>query len=126
MSDKAIPVEGQLYKEITIAGHTFKILYGYYNDAERARGEPTPIFPDFEESPVYSHEGYPIVNRIQDACMHYRTVIGNRGDGWCADCVHYPNEWCEIGECRCEHRRRDSNEKIAEFPEDIFEIRAEA
>jgi len=121
MSDKAFPREGELYKRIEIAGHTFDILYGFYTEAERDKNELTPIFPDFEAYPVFSQEGHPLVNRIQDACEHYCTKTDGSGDGWCADCIYFPNESHEIGICSCIHRRCSSPlSKAHEHEQPIF------
>ena len=56
------PKEGDLYKEITISGKTFRLLYGYYENFERENpfNEPIPIYPDFIKEPQYTAEGIPI------------------------------------------------------------------
>ena len=97
--------EGDLYKVITVAGHTFTIRYGYYTEEDRLSGEPTPVFPNFENEPLFSEQGHPLVTRIQDSCLHYRSHDG-AGDGWCADCRMFENGQEDIGLCLCEARRR--------------------
>lgn len=105
MSEKSLRCEGDVYKTITVADHTFTIKYGYYTESERTSDDPMPIFPDFDAEPLYSLDGYPLVLRIQEACEHYVPHDGI-GDGWCADCTYYPSEYDEIGICRCEGRRK--------------------
>lgn len=102
MDGVSIYKEGELYKIITVEGRSFEIRYGYYEDFERESEEVIPIYPDFIENPVYSKDGLPFATRTQDACRHYRVREGYDGDGWCADCVYYPDEYEEIGICRCE------------------------
>ena len=55
------PKEGDLYKEVTVADKTFKLLYGYYENFERESpfNEPMPIYPDFIKEPHYTAEGIP-------------------------------------------------------------------
>lgn len=94
--------EGELYKVINAGGRSFEIRYGYYEEFERESGEPIPIYPDFTENPLYNADGLPFATRTQDACICYRVKDGYDGEGWCADCVYYPDEHEEIGICRCE------------------------
>ncbi len=93
--------EGDVYKRINMGGQTFEIRYGYYSDSERELGEPIPILPDFLSMPQYDTNGRPYVTYIQDPCEHYETGDGRAGDGWCADCIHYPDKSIEIGICKC-------------------------
>ncbi len=97
------PQEGDVYKVITLAGREFVLKYGYYSDSERD-GDPMPIMPDFEKEPFFDENGNPFVARIQDACAHYSPRL-SVGDGWCADCEHYPDEKEDIGICQCENNR---------------------
>ena len=46
--------EGDLYEVLEVYGHTFELRYGYYEERERARGEPIPIYPDFKKHPLYT------------------------------------------------------------------------
>lgn len=105
MPDRYSVKEGDIYKVINISGRSFEIRYGYYDECERTSWEPVPIFPNFEESPVYDENGYPFVTRTQDACENYISKNKN-GDKWCADCIYYPAEKQEIGICRCSQNRR--------------------
>lgn len=95
------PIEGDIYKIITVSDKTFVLRYGYYSDSERD-GEPMPIMPDFEREPFYDKNGKRFVTRIQDACQSYCPRDGARGDGWCADCSFYPDAMQDIGICQCE------------------------
>lgn len=68
------PKEGDLYKEVTISGKTFRLLYGYYESIERESpfNDPIPIYPDFEKEPHYTAEGIPIVTAMQNVCSLYK------------------------------------------------------
>lgn len=102
--DLLIPIEGQLYKALTVAGHRFELRYGYYEEREREECQPVVIFPDLHAAPRYCPEGYPLVTQIQDPCEHYAPAPG-REEPWCGDCAHFHSEHPEIGVCRCETRR---------------------
>ncbi len=98
------PKEGELYKVYTVSGYTFEIRYGYYEENERGRVEPLPIFPDFRKSPVYTSEGYPLASLIHAACNHYKS-IKSKPEHYCGDCVYYAEPRDEVSVCRCEKRR---------------------
>lgn len=101
-----IPGEGELYKVIRIAGNTFPIYYGYYEDFEREHHEPMPIYPDFIKDPRYTENGMPIVTAMQDACPHH---IGLSGAETCHECAHFQQMEDLMGVCRCIQNR---NEKV--------------
>lgn len=107
MRTAANPKEGDLYKIYTVDSHTFEIRYGYYEENERGRVEPLPIFPDFVETPVYTKTGIPITTLLQIPCRHYRSGRPEAPDGWCGDCVHYDSVKDEFGLCRCPYRKRE-------------------
>ena len=98
--------EGDLYKSVKILGRTFELRYGYYEEYERTRGEPIPIYPDFKNEPVYTEDGRPFVTQMQTLCPHGESKFA---DGYCADCRYYLE--CEemIGICK-----NDKNKKKAE------------
>ena len=110
MFRKATPREGDLYKTIRVGERSYTILYGYYSHQERLTEEPIPIFPDLAVNPEYTTEGRPIVTRIQDPCAYYQ-CRGSEPDGWCADCIYYPNEKEEIGICQCAQNRYHTKEE---------------
>lgn len=103
-NDPTLPREGDLYKRITVAGHTFELRYGYYEDHERQLCPPVVIFPDLTASNIYCPEGYPLVTQIQDPCEHYKNNTGYP-ENWCGDCDHFSGEHPEIGICRCEQQK---------------------
>lgn len=105
MSDSMIPREGDLYKTFSVAGHTFELRYGYYEDHERQLCPPVVLFPDLIATPLYCQEGYPLVTQIQDPCEHYSTALG-REERWCGDCSHFSSEHPEIGLCRCPENKK--------------------
>lgn len=100
-----VPTEGELYKVIDIENITFKILYGYYDEGERDKVEPLPVFPDLKKKPVYTARGYPIVTAIQQPCKHYSPKNKERSEEWCGDCIYYLNGTDEISVCGCKERR---------------------
>ncbi len=99
MHKVAIPREGDLYKVIEIEKNTFKILYGYYEESERDKVEPLPVFPNLKENPVYTADGKPIVTAIQDPCEYYAPKNEERSEEWCGDCISYLNTDKEISVC---------------------------
>lgn len=102
--EHTIPREGELYKEITLAGHTFQLRYGYYEEHERLLCSPVVIFPDLITNPVYDPMGYPLVTQIQEVCPHYDS-IDSCGENWCGDCRYFQSEHPELGVCRCEENK---------------------
>ena len=98
--------EGELYKVYTIDCYTFEIRYGYYDEKERGRIEPLPIFPDLMANPIYSLDGERIVTAIQLPCQHYQPMDSHAPEEWCGDCKHYANGTFEIGLCRCSQQQR--------------------
>ena len=115
MPDYAAPVsrdaarkEGDLYKVITVFGHTFELRYGYYDDRDRQSSicEPAVIYPDFLESPLYTEEGEPLVTMMQDACEMYEGRCLQTPDTTCSECKHFSRgeEW--FGLCKCSSLQR--------------------
>ena len=102
--DLSIPKEGELYKTLTVAGHSFELRYGYYEEHERDLCSPVVIFPDLSAAPLYGPAGSPLVTQIQDPCEHYIPAPG-REESWCGDCAHFHSDHPEIGLCRCDLRR---------------------
>lgn len=98
------PREGDLYKALTVAGHSFELRYGYYEEQERAYCPPVVIFPDLSSAPLHCEDGHPLVTQIQDPCEHFTTT--QEGEGWCGDCIHFSGEHREIGICRCKQRQK--------------------
>lgn len=103
-TDCWIPREGELYKTITVAGHSFDLRYGYYEEYERSLGPPVVVFPNLIVSPLYSPEGHPLATQIQDPCQYFELAAG-REEHWCGDCAYFFGEHPEIGECRCKHHK---------------------
>ena len=99
--------EGDLYAVLNIHGHIIELRYGYYEERERAHGEPIPIYPDFKKHPLYTSDGYPLVTQMQDLCEH---GLSPYGDGCCFDCRHF--EACRdlIGICRNENNNKNKKQ----------------
>lgn len=97
--------EGDLYKEVTVGGKTFCLLYGYYEPFERECGhnEPIPLYPDFIRNPLYTEEGVPFVTAMQDICSHY---IGKENGDSCAECGFYLRDKELFGFCGCGENRQ--------------------
>ena len=82
------PQEGDVYKEISICGIPFRLVYGYYEEFERESpfNEPMPIYPDFIKAPLYADDGIPFVTAMQDICQHYKGKV--EGDS-CSNCIFF-------------------------------------
>lgn len=107
IQDTILSNEGDLYKVYEVAGYTFEIRYGYYEEVERGLVEPLPIFPNFRKEPVYTADGYQLAALIHSACKHYEPRELDKPEGWCGDCNHYSDGKDEIAICKCEERRKN-------------------
>ncbi len=105
MRKAQLPREGELYKVIDIENITFKIIYGYYEESERDKVEPLPVFPDLKDKPIYTARGYPVVTAIQEPCEYYTPLNKERSEQWCGDCIHYLSSSDEISVCGCKERK---------------------
>lgn len=101
------PREGDLYKQITLANHTFELRFGYYEERERELCPPVVIFPDLVSQPVYDPLGHPLVTQIQEPCEHYRSIDCSCPEDWCGDCIHFESPHTELGICQCPHNQID-------------------
>lgn len=98
------PKEGALYKALEIFDHRIELKYGYYEERERARGEPIPIYPDFKSHPLYTKEGYPLVTQMQGLCTNGSSPYE---DGCCVDCTFYVQGEDLIGICKNSKNRQE-------------------
>ncbi len=105
------PKEGDLYKEVTVSGNTFRLLYGYYENFERESpfNDPMPIYPDFIKDPHYTARGIPIVTAMQNVCEFYSGK--NDEDSCCADCLFFQKSEELFGFCNCPQNKRYNEEK---------------
>lgn len=106
MPDRTRPPEGALYQSLSVGGHTLELRYGYYEESDRALGEPVVLYPDFSALPLYDPEGRPLVSAVQEPCEHYRPLLAELPEDCCSDCIHYPDTRAEIAVCDCPARRR--------------------
>ena len=99
------PIEGELFKIVTVQGVSFELRYGFYEDFERESeySEPIPIYPDFLKDPQYTSGGHPFVTEMQSLCEYGNS---DYSDGYCSDCSHYLKGDDLIGICRCDARKR--------------------
>ena len=105
------PREGDLYKTVSVFGEDFELRYGYYDpELERGKIEPTLIYPNFKEKPLYTDDGVPFVMADQDICEHFLPKPKISSEGWCNDCLHMEKHEEFIGLCRCELRRIKSKQ----------------
>ena len=88
--------DGDVFKIIDAFGRQFEIRYGYYEDYERHKGDPIPIYPDFKNAPEHTAEGYPFVTQMQDICEHGSSKFK---EGYCIDCEFYKQGDDLIGIC---------------------------
>lgn len=105
------PKEGDLYKEVTISGNTFRLVYGYYESFERESpfNDPMPIYPDLIKEPHYTAEGILIATAMQNICEYYNGK--NDEDSSCSDCAFFQR--CEelFGLCNCPQNKRCCKER---------------
>ena len=94
--------DGDLYRTVTVFGRSFDLYYGYYEEYERSRGEPIPIYPDFKQNPEYTDDGYPFVTQMQDLCEQGESKFL---EGCCVDCKYYRHGDDLIGICSCEENK---------------------
>lgn len=106
------PKEGDLYREVTISGKTFRLIYGYYESFERESSfnEPMPIYPDFIKEPHYTAEGIPIATAMQNVCEFYDGK--NDEDSSCSDCGFFQRHEELFGLCNCPHNKRYCKERV--------------
>lgn len=103
--------DGDLYEIVEAYGHRFEIRYGYYEEYERGRIEPLPIYPLFREAPAYSPEGFPLTTKMQEPCEAYKLKNENIDNERCADCIHFQSENNSvIGICKCNERKIAHND----------------
>ena len=97
--------EGDLYKEVMVAGKVFRLCYGYYEPCERERwlNEPIPIYPNFINDPLYTQEGVPFVTAMQDICRHYK---GKKDGDSCSDCAFFMQSKELFGFCKCDENKQ--------------------
>ena len=101
--------EGRVYKTVHSHGRVFDIRYGYYEEYERGRYDPIPIYPNFKEKPEYTDEGFPFVTAMQDVCPHFDGEDPSLG---CFGCKHYTSGEDLIGICKeNENRKHEQKEK---------------
>ena len=98
--------EGELYRVIELFGHKIELRYGYYEERERERGEPIPIYPNFKENPLYSDEGFPLVTQMQELCIYGSSKFS---DGCCADCEFFENADDLIGVCKNANNKKEKS-----------------
>ena len=94
--------DGDFYKTVKVFGRSFELYYGYYEEYERHRGEPIPIYPDFKTKPEYTKDGYPFVTQMQELCENGES---NFQEGCCVDCRHYKQGDDLIGICTCKENK---------------------
>ena len=106
-----VPKEGELYREVTVSGKTFQLLYGYYESFERESpfNDPIPIYPDFIKDPHYTDEGVPIATAMQNICEFYSGKSDE--DSSCSDCSFFQKQEDLFGLCHCPQNQRCCAEK---------------
>lgn len=110
------PKEGELFLNVTVENYTFELRYGYYEETDRLRGEPVPIYPDLKSNPLYTGDGQPIVTAVQVPCEYYKTPEGFENEDCCSNCIYYPDIKDEIGICQCEKRRSEQSAAHTKSP----------
>lgn len=102
-----VPQEGALFKKIELAGKTFEIRYGFYNEEDRRSryAEPVAIYPDFEKEPLYADNGMPFATAMQVPCGHFDGRCDE--DSGCGDCGFYRYGEELLGLCTCPRNRKN-------------------
>ena len=100
--------DGDLYKVVRVCERDFVIRYGYYEEYERARGEPIPIYPDFRRTPEYTKDGQPFVTQMQELCEYGDSKFR---EGCCVDCRYYRQGDDLIGVCTCKQNEKSLHMK---------------
>ena len=100
--------EGELYKTVELHGHSIELRYGYYEDYERDRGEPIPIYPDLKETPIYTGEGFQIVTQMQDLCQNGKCRFE---DGCCGECEFFQAHEEMFGICSNPNNKKQKYKK---------------
>lgn len=90
------PKVGDIYKTVELDGKSFELKYGYYEEYEKDRTDPIPIYPDFKKEPVYTSDGKPFVTAMQDVCQHFE---GEQIERLCFECRYYSQKDELIGVC---------------------------
>ena len=90
--------EGRLYKKIELHGKTFEIYYGYYDESDKKSpyNESVPIYPNFDEEPIYTDNGERFVTAMQDKCEGF---VGKETGDSCISCQHFEKGDDLIGVC---------------------------
>ncbi len=101
-----LPQEGDLHMSINSHGHTFELVYGYYEETDREHGEPVVIYPDLKNSPIFTKDGQPLVTAVQVPCEYYEVEHGHPPEECCSDCIYYKDRKKEIDVCLCEKKRK--------------------
>ena len=106
--NNAPPSEGEIYKNVETFGRRFELKYGYYDDKDRQSPlcEPTVIYPDFINQPIYTDNGEPFVTVMQDACRHYRGGAKRTADTTCSECKYFTQGEDWFGICICTKNRK--------------------
>ena len=100
--------EGELYKTVELHGHRIELRYGYYEEYERERGEPIPIYPDLSEKPIYTEDGFPIVTQMQDLCENGKCRFS---DGCCGECEYFRQCVEMFGICTNPQNQKNNNKR---------------
>ena len=107
------PKEGDLFKIIKLAGKTFEIRYGFYEECDRHTkyAEPIEIYPNFLHDPQFTDDGLPFVTAVQVPCEYFK---GNPNENsTCEECSYYQHGEELIGICSCPMNTKEdrNNEK---------------
>jgi len=93
------------YKVFRVGGHSFPVYFEYDEQLK----ESYPAYPDFEERPEYTNEGWPFATAEQESCTHCKPNDSKKPvPGDCGGCGWFYREltpYDPIGICMCEARR---------------------
>ena len=102
--------EGELYTTVSCYGYSFELRYGYYEETDRATGEPVIIYPDLQNNRFFDDRGNPLVTAIQSSCEFYEATDKTQPEECCSDCIFYSDSKNEIDVCLCPERNNNKFE----------------
>lgn len=102
---RAEPNPRQPYRIYRAGGRRFAVFLEYDEQMQ----ESYPVYPDFEEHPVYTDDGRPFATAEQESCPYCKAKLpGKPLPGDCGGCFWFYREqtpYDPIGVCLCDARQ---------------------
>lgn len=100
--------EKHLHKVYQVGGRSFPV----YREYDEQLDESYPVFPDFEQCPEYTAQGYPFATAVQDNCHYAKARTQEEVPNDCSSCEWFFREhtpYDPIGICMFDDRRCKPN-----------------